>query len=64
MIAVVGKDEASVLDVLVEMGAFPGVELHQFVTADIAERVLKEVGAFQVDDLFLQVDGQGGVFDQ
>ena len=64
VIAVVGKDEASVEDVLVEMGAFPGVELHQLMTADIAERVLKEVGAFQVDNLFLQVDGQGGVFNQ
>jgi len=64
VIAVIGEDKASVLDILMEMGAFLCVELHQFVAADIAEGVMEEIGAFQVDDLFLQIDGQGGIFYQ
>jgi hypothetical protein len=46
------------------MFSFLCIELHQLVTADVTERVLKDVGTIQVDDLFLQIDGEGGILYQ
>lgn len=64
VIAVVGKDKSSVADIFMKVGAFEGIELYELVTADIAKGVLKDVVAFEVDDLFLEVDGDGRVFDE
>ena len=64
MVAVVSKDESAVADIFMKVCAFEGIELHEFVTADITKWVLKDVVAFQVDDLFLEVDGDGRVFDE
>jgi hypothetical protein len=64
VIAVVGKDKPSVLYISMEMFSFLCIELHQLVTADVTERVLKDVGTIQVDDLFLQIDGEGGILYQ
>jgi len=43
MVAVIGKDETAVLHVLMKMGAFLCVELHQLVSADITEGILENV---------------------
>ena len=64
VVAVVGKDESPVADIFMKVGAFQGIELHEFVPADITKRVLKDVVAFEVDNFFLKVDGDGGVFDK
>ena len=64
VVAVICKYKASIEHVLMEMGAFLRIELHQFVSADIAEWILEDVRAFEVDHLFLQIDGQGRIFYQ
>ena len=64
VVAVVGKDESPVADIFMKIGAFEGIELYELVTADITKGVLKDVVGFEVDDLFLEVDGDGRVFDE
>lgn len=64
VIAVVRKDKSPVLYISMEMLSLLGIELYQLVTADVTERVLEDVRAFQVDDLFLQIDWEGSVFYQ
>lgn len=64
VVAVVGEDEAAILDIVAEVGAFLGIELDEFMAADIGEGVVKDLRAVEVEDLFLEVDGYGGVFDE
>ena len=64
MVAVVGEDEAAVLHVVVEVGAFAGIELDEFVAADIGEWIVEDLGAVEIEDFFLEVDGYGGVLDE
>ena len=64
VIAIVGEDKSPVADIFMKVGAFEGIELYELVPADIAKRVLKDFVAFEVDDLFLEVDGDGRVFDE
>ena len=64
VVAVVGENEATVLDVVAEVGAFLRVELDEFVAADIGKGIVKDLGAIEVEDFFLQVYGDGGVLDQ
>ncbi len=64
MVAVVGEDEAAVLDIVAKVGAFLGIELDEFVAADVGEGVVKDLRAVEVEDLFLEADGYGGVFDE
>ena len=64
MVAVVGKNESSVVHIFPEIGAFPGIELHQLVTADVAKRILKDIVALEIDDFFLEVNRDGCVFDE
>ncbi len=64
VVAVVGEDEAAILYIVAEVGAFLGIELDEFVTADIGEGVVKDLRAIEVEDLFLEVNGYGGVFDE
>ncbi len=64
VVAVVGKDESPVADVFIKIGAFEGIKLYEFVTADITKGILKDVAAFEVDNFFLEVYGDGGVFDE
>ena len=64
MVTVVGKDESPILYISTEMLPLLGIELYQFMTADVTKRVLEDVGAIQVDDLFLQIDREGGIFYQ
>ena len=62
MIAIVGEDETSILYIFFEIGAFLCVELDELVACDISEGIMKDIGAVEGDDFFLQVDGNGGVF--
>jgi len=64
VVAVVREDEASVLNKLVKIGALPGVELYEFVAADIGEGIPEDVGVVEVDDHFTEVDGEGSIFYQ
>jgi len=64
VVAVVGEDEAAVLNVVAEVGAFLGVELNEFMAADIGKGVVKDLRAVEIEDLFLGVDGYGSVFDE
>ena len=64
VVAVVGEDEAAVLHVVVEVGAFAGIELDEFVSADVGEWIVKDLRAVEIEDFFLEVDGYGGVFDE
>lgn len=64
VVAVVGEDEAAILDIVAEVCAFLGIELDEFVAADIGERVVKDLRAVEIEDLFLEVNGYGGVFDE
>ena|SRR5438445_7258940 len=64
VIAVVRKDKPPILYISTEMLPLLGIELYQLVTADIAEGVLEDVGAIQVNDLFLQIDREGSIFYQ
>jgi hypothetical protein len=64
VIAVVGENETAVLDVTTEIISFLWIELDEFVAADIGEGVVEDLGAIEVEDFFLQVYGDGGVFDQ
>jgi len=64
VIAIVRKDKSPVLYISAEMLPLLGIELYQLVTADIAEGVLEDVGAIQVDDLFLQIDREGSILYQ
>jgi hypothetical protein len=64
VIAVVRKDESTVVDISPKMFGFLRVELNQFVAADITKWVLEDVGAIQVDNLFLQVDRERCIFNQ
>lgn len=64
VVAVVGEDEAAVLHEAVKIPALASVELDQFVAGDICEGIAENVRAFEVDDFFLQIDGDGRVFYQ
>ena len=64
MVAVVGKNESAVVDVFFKIGAFLCIELDEFVAADVAKGILKDVVAVEVDDFFLEVNGDGRVFDE
>jgi hypothetical protein len=64
VVAVVGEDEAAVLHIVVEVGAFSGIELNEFVAADIGEWIVEDLRAIEVNDFFLEVDGYGGVLDE
>ena len=64
VVAIVGKDKSPVVYIVAEMLSLLGIELYQLVTADITKGVLEDVGAIQVDDLFLQIDREGGVLYQ
>ena len=64
VVAVIGENEAAVLNVLMKIGALAGAELNKFVAADIGEGVAKNLGTVEFDNLFLQVDGEGSIFYQ
>lgn len=64
VVAVVREYKSSVLYILAEVGAFLCVELYQFVSADITKGVVKDIAAVEVDHFLLEVNGEGGVFDQ
>ena len=64
VVAVVGEDEAAVLHVVVEVGAFAGIELDKFVSTDIGEWIVKDLRAVEIEDFFLEVDGYGGILDE
>jgi hypothetical protein len=36
--------------------------LYQFVAADIGKGIAEDIGVVEVNDLFLQVDGEGSIF--
>jgi hypothetical protein len=64
VVAVVGEDESPVLYIFFEVGAFLAVELDKFVAAEVSEGIIEDVGVIEGDDFFLQVYGDGGVFDE
>ena len=64
VVAVICKYKAAILYILVEVGAFLCVELYQFVPADIAKGVMKDIAAVEIDHFLLEVDREGSVFDQ
>ena len=64
VIAVVGENETAVLDVTTEIISLLWIELDEFVAADIGKGIVKDLGAIEVEDFFLQVYGDGGVLDQ
>ena len=52
------------MNISFKIGGFLFIKLHQFMAAEVTERVLKNISAAQINHFFLQVYRYGCIFNQ